>query len=156
MSPIQTQEIRNIRQNDQGLPFETEIVVLYCGRALTEGNHLPEGRSRSHGFSVRFIKLACSSKIEVGNLISLIEEGVDGVVLVACPQEQCQFMLGSIRAKNRVKKARRLLEETGMDGGRLGFIQAHNLSDKGFVDIAENHAETVRNLGPNPMKSMER
>ncbi|MFA4837217.1 MAG: hydrogenase iron-sulfur subunit [Dehalococcoidia bacterium] len=134
--------------------FEPEITVLYCGRALAKGSHLPEGTMKGKGFKVRFAMIPCSSKVEVGYLIKLIEEGADGVVLAVCPEDHCQFMLGSVRAENRVKYARHLLEEVGIEGNRLSAVQAHDFTAAKFTSIAEEHAGLIRTLGQNPVKSI--
>jgi coenzyme F420-reducing hydrogenase delta subunit len=133
-------------------PFEPEIVILYCGRSLAVGNHLPEGTRKASGFKVRFVMIPCSSKIETGYLIKLIEQGADGVTVVACPIKQCQFLVGSARAEHRIKHARDLLEEAGMDAARLDIIRRHDLTSDQMMTIAEERASAVRRLGENPMK----
>jgi F420-non-reducing hydrogenase iron-sulfur subunit len=134
--------------------FEPEITVLYCGRALADGDYLSEGSRNLNGFKARFIMLPCSSKVEVGYLLKLIEEGIDGAILVACPEDRCQVMLGSVRAENRVKYARHLLDEVGMGADRLSAIQASDLSADKFIAIAGERANLVKLLGQNPMKSI--
>ena len=133
--------------------FEPEITVLYCGRSLAEGAYLPEGYRTGNGFKVRFIMMPCSSKIEVGYLVKLIEQGADGVMLVVCPRERCQFMLGSTRAKNRVNYARSLLDEVGIGAVRIGVFSGYDLSADRFIALAEEQADAVKPLGQNPMKA---
>ncbi|RLI18868.1 hypothetical protein DRO54_09605 [Candidatus Bathyarchaeota archaeon] len=132
--------------------FEPEIVVFYCGRSISGENYLSEGIKRSSGFKVRFIMLPCSSKVEPGDLIKLFERGIDGVVIVACPEDQCQFLVGSTRAASRIKFARTLLEEVGMGSDRLRLIHRNDLSAEKIMSLAEEQANVVRQLGQNPMK----
>ena len=134
-------------------PFEPEITVLYCGRGLAQGDYLSEGTKRGNGFKVRFAMMPCSSKVESGYLVKLIEDGVDGVVMVVCPKEECQFMTGSARAENRVNYTRSLLDEVGMDADRIAAVEGHGLSSSDYMVIAEERADIVKPLGPNPMKS---
>jgi len=132
--------------------FEPEILLIYCGRALANGEYLPEGLQSGAGFTVRFVMTPCSSKIETRYLIKLIEQGTDRVELVACPGKQCQFTVGSARAEHRVRHARTLLEETGMSGERLGMVRRSGLSADDIRAIAAECADKVRPLGQNPMK----
>lgn len=136
-------------------PFEPEIVVLYCGRGLAADDYLPEGTKNGSGFSVKFVMIPCSSKIETGYLVKLIEQGNDGVMLVACPENQCQFFIGSSRAENRINHARTLLDEAGMGSDRLGMVRGHNLTVDEILSFAGERANIVRALGKNPMKSGE-
>ena len=132
--------------------FQPEITLLYCGCGLADGEYLPEGAKKVNGFKVRFVMMSCSCKVESGYLLKLIEGGTDGVMLVVCPKEECQFMIGSARAENRVRYTQSLLEEVGMDRDRLAFIEGINLAaDKYFV-IARSRADALGPLGPNPMK----
>lgn len=133
-------------------PFEPEIVALYCGRSLAKGDYLPEGTRRGSGFKVRFVMIPCSSKIETSYLIKLIEQGADGVAVVACPTKQCQFLVGSARAEHRIKHAQDLLEEVGMSADRLGMVRGHDLTSNQIMTIAEERANAIRQLGENPMK----
>ena len=133
--------------------FEPEIFVLYCGRGLANNNYLPEGTKKADGFKARFIMMPCSSKVETAYVVKLIEQGIDGVILVACPEEQCQFLVGSTRARARVKYARTLLDEAGINATRVGVVHRHQLTSDDIITIAQEHANTVRPLGQNPMRS---
>ena len=132
--------------------FEPEVIVLYCGRGLADGDYLPEGMKKGDGFKSRFVMMPCSSKVETEYLLKLIENGTDGVMLVVCPKAECQFMIGSTRAENRMKYAQSLLGELGMDSGRLAVIEGFNLSADTYMKIAEEYAGRVKPLGENPMK----
>jgi len=133
--------------------FEPEIVLLYCGRSLARNNNLSEGTRQGSGFRARFVMMPCSSKIEPQHLLKLIEQGADGVVVVACPEEQCQFMIGSSRAERRVKYARTLLDEVGMSADRLALVRRQGLEAGDIMAIAEETASVISPLGQNPMKT---
>jgi coenzyme F420-reducing hydrogenase delta subunit len=132
--------------------FEPEIVLLYCGRSLAQNNNLSEGTRQGSGFRARLVMMPCSSKIEPQHLLKLIEQGADGVVVVACPEEQCQFMIGSSRAERRVKYARTLLDEVGMSADRLALVRRQGLAAGDIMAIAEETASIISPLGQNPMK----
>jgi coenzyme F420-reducing hydrogenase delta subunit len=131
--------------------FEPEVVLLYCGRALAGGEQLPEGTKKGNGFRVRFVMMPCSSKIETTYLIKLIEAGADAVGVVACPGKTCQFTTGSARAEHRVRHARSILDEVGMDGARVEIVRRGGLTADDMIGIAEELAGSVRPLGPSPM-----
>lgn len=132
--------------------FKPEIIVLYCGYGLADGEHLPEGVVKSNGCRARFVMMPCSCKVESGYLLKLFEGGADGVTMIGCPEEKCQFMIGSIRARNRVNYTKYLLAEAGLDQIRLTFIVGENLSTEKYYAIAQSHAGVINTLGPNPVK----
>ena len=133
--------------------FEPDVLVLYCGRSLKKGEHLAEGAKSSSGFRARFIMVPCSSKIETGYLVKLIEKGTDGVLVIGCPESDCQFLTGSARAASRLAYARNLLDEVGMGADRLSMVRKQDLSADQLMTCAQERANTVRILGQNPMRS---
>jgi len=133
--------------------FEPEILVLYCRNALGDTDCPPEGTREHRGFRARYIMMPCSSKIETGYLVKLIEQGVDGVVVLACPPKECQFLVGSARTGHRIRHVRSLLEEVGMGASRVGFAYRQGLSAEDMAGLAEEQAKAVMPLGRNAMKS---
>lgn len=132
--------------------FVPDIIVLYCGCSLAQGDYLPEGAMKGGTFKGRFIMIPCGHKIELVYLIKMIEQGADGVVMVVCPQEKCRSLTGSIRAKNRVRYARHLLEEVGEHGERFGVVEGLGLSSEEIKALARERADIVREIGENPLK----
>ncbi|MFH1438494.1 MAG: hydrogenase iron-sulfur subunit [Pseudomonadota bacterium] len=132
--------------------FEPDVLILYCGRSLADNQRLSETPKKGPGFRARFIMMPCSSKIDPGDLIKLIESGADAVAVVACPEQQCRFLTGSTRAESRVSHARSLLEETGLHGDRLTLVRRSNLSVDEIMAVAGERAGAVRPLGRNPLR----
>ena len=119
---------------------EKEVVVFYCGRAVKPGVQLAEGNNRTTGCRIRYVMLPCSSKIEVPALLKLIEEGVDEVVVIGCPQEGCQYVNGSRRAAGRVGHAQKLLTEIGLEAQRIRFVTGTDLDAPDITAIALSRA----------------
>lgn len=135
-----------------GPGFAPEIVVLYCRQALDAETRPPEGSRPGADCSVRMVLLPCSSKMEAYQMLKLVEQGADGVHLVACPEKACRFLVGNNRAERRVAHARGLLAQAGMGVGRLELTRGASLTVDDLMTLAGRQAEQVRTLGPNPMK----
>lgn len=130
----------------------SEVVVVCCRRALQAGA-VGQAETISAGkVTVRPMVLPCSSKVEVPHLLRILESGADGVEVVACPDGDCQFLVGNVRAQRRVEYARRLLEAIGMGAERLGVTRAERVSRERLLSLAEARAERAGEIGPNPMK----
>ncbi len=101
---------------------------------------------------IRIICLPCTGKVDLIHLLKAFEKGADGVYVVGCMEGACQYSSGNLRARKRVQQAREILEQTGVGGER---VQMYNLSSSEaprFVEIAEEMAEKIKALGPNPVK----
>ncbi len=144
-----------MNDNSEGAGFAPEVVVLYCGNCVSPDANITAESSRTKGFTVRTKMLPCSSKVEVSYLLKILEQGADGVEIVACPEEKCQFLIGSLRAEKRIKYAGDLLDEIDMGAERLGISRGECLSAQEIMGLAANRARAVRSLGPNPMKKGE-
>jgi coenzyme F420-reducing hydrogenase delta subunit len=121
-----------------------EIVVLYCGRSLKAGEYVAEGKRDHDGYTARFIQVPCSSEVRTEFLIKLVDEGADGVLLIACPENKCRFMVGSTHAASRINYARKLVAETGMEAARVRLEYHQELTLAELVALGEAMADNVR------------
>ena len=83
------------------------------------------------------------------------ENGVDGVLIAGCEEGNCHFKEGNFMARHRVNYTRDLLTESGLEKERLRMINIGASDARLFVDYVTDMIETVRNLGPNPIKQAE-
>lgn len=125
---------------------ETEIVVLYCGRAVQPAARLSELSRRTDGHRVRHVMLACGNKVETLDLLKLVQGGAAGVLVVCCPFTECQFITGSRHAMGRVHHARQLLGEIGLAADRIKFVPRFDLSVDDVAELVKTHLETINNL----------
>ena len=130
-----------------------EIVVLYCGRVRGDGAPLPEGLTDYGDYLARFIEIPCSSEVRTEFLVKLIESGADGMLLVACPEAECRFLLGSRRAGSRLNYARKLLAEAAMEAARLSLVYRRDIASGDIIKLAAETAAAVRPLGDNVMRA---
>ena len=127
------------------------IVVVYCHNAVSSTAEPREGSYKGKGFSAFFAALPCSSKIEPSYLLKIVADGADGVVVVACPENQCRFLVGNARAKKRIDYARALLDEAKMGAERVILERGGNLTGEDLLEFAKRRLEPLKLLGPNPM-----
>ena len=132
--------------------FKPEIVLLYCQHCIIDGVNIATESQQSSGFSVRPVMMPCSSKIEVSYILKILEEGADGVEIVACPVNKCRFLIGSHRAEKRVEYIRCLLDEISIGAERVGLSHGLGLSYKALSGLVAGRAQGVKKLRPNPMK----
>ena len=80
------------------------------------------------------------------------ENGADGVLVAGCEEGSCHFIEGNLMAKRRVNYTRAILNEAGFEKERLRMVNIGAADARRFVEIVKDMIETVRNLGPNPVK----
>jgi coenzyme F420-reducing hydrogenase delta subunit len=132
--------------------FEPDIAVLYCRRSAASNAELTTGTQQGKACRARLVMMPCSSKVQVPYMMRILERGADGIVLVGCPEDRCQFQTGSRMAAKRIARARSLLEEIGFGAERAAMEHGQELGQGDLVAIADRRAEAIRELGPSPMK----
>ena len=85
-------------------------------------------------------------------LLRAFEAGSDGVLVLVCPEDQCRYVEGSIRAKKRVAWVQNLLDEIGLDGRRLAIGNVSSGDETAAGKIILETILAVTELGPNPAK----
>ncbi len=139
-------------ENKEAGKRDPEIVVLFCQQSVDRSVELANAYRRQPGFRVRLVVMPCSSKVEVRQIVKMLENGADAVQIVACEEEACRFLVGSSKAERRVEYVRGLLEEIDFGAERVGLVRGMNLSVEKLLEHARERAERIRELGPNPMR----
>lgn len=123
------------------------IFVFHCVNALSDGSVLENG-----DFELRGLKLPCSSMLREFILLRAFESGADAVVVLACPEAECNYMQGSLRARKRVDRVKKMLDDIGLDGRRLNIFNI-NRGDKAAAEtiIARTVADLTE-LGLSPTR----
>jgi coenzyme F420-reducing hydrogenase delta subunit len=102
--------------------------------------------------NVKFLRMPCTGKTDIRYLLEAFEQGADGVYIVACPIGNCHHVRGNERGLARLKRARKILDEIGLDGERLDMFFMSGSQGHTFAIAAQTMTERIRKLGPNPLK----
>ncbi|MCF8050118.1 MAG: hydrogenase iron-sulfur subunit [Desulfobacterales bacterium] len=107
----------------------------------------------SYPADIRIVRVPCTGKVDLIHILRAFEKGADGVSVVGCMEGDCHYNSGNFRAKKRVAQARQILDTVGIGADR---VQMYNLSSSEgprFARFAEEMAEKIRALGPNPVRA---
>jgi coenzyme F420-reducing hydrogenase delta subunit len=102
--------------------------------------------------NIKFVRLPCTGKTDIRYVLEAFEQGADGVYVVACPIGNCHHVRGNERGRARIKRAREILEEIGLEGERLGMFFMSGSQGYTFAAAAQAMTERIRKLGPNPLR----
>ena len=98
------------------------------------------------------MRLPCTGKTDVRYVLEAFEQGADGVYVVACPIGNCHHVRGNERGQARIKRARKILEQVGLEGERLGMFFMSGSQGHTFAAAAQTMTERIRKLGPSPLR----
>jgi len=128
--------------------FIPKIITFCCNHSAYEAADLAGRLNLSYPEGINIIRVPCSGKVDVYHILKAFEKGADGVLVLACYEDNCKYLHGNIRAKKRVKYIKEILEELGIEKER---VEIHNLaSNTGhrFVNLVKKMNSRVLELGP--------
>ena len=104
------------------------------------------GRERSsYSVDVIPIRLPCLGRITPGILLKAFEKGAGGVLLLGCPENQCQFQGGNLEAFKVIEETRSLMKLMGFDEKRLGYQLLPAESAEDFLEVLNEFLNMVQN-----------
>lgn len=125
--------------------FIPKITVFHCFNALSS-----TAGADSSEYVISAVRMPCSSLTREVFLLRAFEAGADAVIVLVCPEGDCRYAEGNIRAGKKVVRIKKILDEIGLDGKRLNI---HPVSEKDHNTINRIINRTVSGLaelGPNP------
>ena len=130
--------------------MKPKITVMYCINSFSE--KASRQAKREDGAELKFVRLPCSSMVKDVFVLRAFEAGSDAVVIFVCPEGQCRYVEGNIRAGKRVTWLRKLLDDIGMDGRRLILKNVAAKDDIATEDTLEEARNVINELGLSPAK----
>jgi F420-non-reducing hydrogenase iron-sulfur subunit len=125
--------------------IKAKVTVFHCLNVLN-GALFPE----SNDYDIKSVKMPCSSMTREIFLLKAFEDGADAVVVLVCPEGTCRYMQGNTRAKKRVERIKKLLDEIGISGKRLHIYNVSHGDESAVEKIIQQTAADISILGPNP------
>jgi coenzyme F420-reducing hydrogenase delta subunit len=130
--------------------FKAKITVFYCINTFGNGGPVPLTDGEECEF--RLVKLACSSMVKDVFLLRAFEAGADAVIVLVCPEGQCRYVEGNLRAYKRVMWVKKLLDEIGIDGNRLSLVNLSSEDKEAAAQIVEKVRSDLIERGPSPAR----
>lgn len=73
--------------------------------------------------NIGIIDLPCASRVDPVHILTALQNGIDGILVASCSEEDCKQEKAGGKAQKTVEKLKKRLEQIGM-GERLHFITA--------------------------------
>ncbi len=122
-----------------------KITLFHCFNALKDGASLD-----TRDAEVESVRMPCSSMTREVFLLRAFEAGADAVAVVVCPIGACRYGEGNLRARKRVERMKKLLDEIGLDGSRLNIYHVEQGDEAQVRQIIDQVSAELSVLGPNP------
>jgi len=138
-----------------GVRWDPEIIAFCCNYCAHSAAALAGSKRMQYPSGVRIISTPCTGKLEMEHILEAFEKGIDGILIVGCLEGACHFVEGNMRARKRMDRIRSILEEIGLGAERLKMVNISDVMASAFVQHMKEAMETIRTLGPNPLRIPE-
>ena len=133
--------------------FDPKIIAFCCDQSGYMAADMAGTLKLELPRNVEIVRVPCAGRIETIYLLKALEKGADGVLIFACYEENCQFLRGNLRARNRLSYVHRILEKIGVEKERLELCHLATNSGVKFAEALRRKSEQLRKMGPNPAKT---
>ncbi|MHB1357378.1 MAG: hydrogenase iron-sulfur subunit [Anaerolineae bacterium] len=104
-----------------GRALEPRILVFVCQWAVRVESELE--RLRDLGERIRVVNLPCSGRIDPALVLTALQHGADGVILVGCVAGECHYQRGTFLGRSNIILLQEMLNQVGVSSQRLAFIE---------------------------------
>src|SRR4030042_931645 len=117
------------------------LTCRYCGGVPVEMAGL---RRLQYPAGVKVLSVPCTGTVAPLHLLKALEQGADGVLVVACPEGNCHHLNGNLRAAKRLAQARGLLQQAGLAPERLALVNLGVGHGQAFADAVSALADSIK------------
>jgi len=132
--------------------FEPKIVAFFCNWCSYAAADLAGTSRMQYPPNVRTIRVMCSGRVSDFLILKAFALGADGVLVGGCHPGDCHYMKGNLSARRRVAGLKPFLKAIGISSDRLRLQWIGASEGKKMAETMSNFTETVRSLGPSPLK----
>ncbi len=104
--------------------------------------------------AVKIVRLMCTGMVDPYYVLRAFERGFDGVLVIGCHPGSCHYKSGNLQAREQTDRLSGVLRTLGIGSERLRMDAASTSEGPRFAAIATEFTETLRKLGPSPLREV--
>ena len=132
--------------------FEPRIVAFFCNWCSYAAADLAGVSRLQYPPNIRIIRMMCSGRVSDLFILKAFAAGADGVLVCGCNVGDCHYIKGNLNARRRVTGLKPFLEAIGINKDRLRLEWISASEGPKVAETAKSFTETIKRLGPNPLK----
>ena len=94
----------------------------------------------------------CSGRVDPKFVLEAFKRGADGVLVTGCHPGDCHYIDGNQMAEVRMKFLKEYLGKAGLQSERFRLEWISASEGEKFARVVKEMVETVKKLGPNPLR----
>jgi F420-non-reducing hydrogenase iron-sulfur subunit len=128
--------------------FEPRIVGFLCRWCSYTGADLAGTSRMQYPANLAAIRVMCSGRVDPTFVVKALKDGADGVLIAGCHPGDCHYSEGNYKAMRRYPMLLNLLEQFGIDRGRVRLEWISASEGERFAEVVTEFTEQLKVLGP--------
>jgi len=130
--------------NGTSKPLVLALCCSECGNAAVDSSGMA---MMQYPANVRVMKVPCTGILQIHQFLEAFKAGAQGVMVVGCKSDGCHYEVGVQKAEKKVKLAKTLLKEYGIEPERLEMFNMVFIEGDKFAEAAQIMTERLEKLG---------
>ncbi len=136
------------------MTHDPEVLALCCNWCGYSAADQAGAEKIPYPPSLKIVRLMCTGMVDPYYVLRAFERGFDGVLVIGCHPGSCHYKSGNLQAREQVERLTRVLRTLGIGPERLRMEAASTSEGPRFAEIAREFTETLRRLGPSPLREV--
>ena len=133
-------------------PKDMNIIIFGCMQCMYAASDLAGTMKLQYDVTSRIIRMPCTARLDINFILKALQEGADGVLVVGCHIGDCAYRTGNLGAERRVRFAKKLIEQLGLDERRVKMVFVSAAEGDKFAAEVNKFGDEIREIGPNPIR----
>jgi F420-non-reducing hydrogenase iron-sulfur subunit len=103
--------------------------------------------------SLRTVLVPCTGRVDSDVVMRSFGRGADGVLIIGWYPKECDYEIGNYFAYRLSEYLVEVLKAIGLEPERIRMEFCSSAEGAKFRDVAISFDETIRKLGPNPLRA---
>jgi len=136
--------------------WKPQILAIICNWCSYAGADLAGGARIQYPPTIRAIRVMCTGRVDMLFILKAFVEGADGVLVSVCHFGDCHYLEGNYKAAKRMFMIKSLLRNIGLDDKRFRMTFVSASEGAKWATVMEDVTNTVKQLGPSPIKEFKK
>jgi len=133
-------------------PKDMNLIILGCMQCMYAASDLAGTMKLQYDIASRIIRMPCTARLDINFILKALQEGADGVLVIGCHPGDCAYKTGNLGAERRVRFARKLVGQLGLNEDRVKMVFVSAAEGDKFAAEINQFADEIREIGPNPIR----
>jgi coenzyme F420-reducing hydrogenase delta subunit len=136
--------------------WKPKILGIVCNWCSYAGADLAGSARAQYPPDIRIVRLMCTGRVDPLFIMKAFMDGADGVLVSGCHFGDCHYLEGNYKGAKRMFLLKSVLKDLGIEDKRLRMTFVSASEGAKWAKVVEDVVKTINDLGPSPIKALEK